>query len=313
MSQIDHYLPLFGRDFLAATAGWTAAERGHYITLLIVQWEQEGLPAGLDRLELVSPGVSAVWEIVEPKFPEWDDGLRRNRRLEEHRQRCKELKDARSEAGKRGNDARWGRTGIANGSQTDRKPIANGVAKGVANTSPPTPTPTPNIEKDNTRAPGGKPPKQAGHQDAHHEAETGNADTVQSRESGAVGQEPKAAPLAAAGGAREPAEPWRSPGWAHDEWARIVAAWNGTDRAVPWTLVTPPSGFADLASSPGWMASAMAGIAMLPDCRRFARPVPWTQFVRDLDRILAGEFREPLAEQREMAAAGGRTQRRGNL
>ena len=35
--QVDHYIPLFGRDFLAATAGWTAEERGHYITLLIVQ------------------------------------------------------------------------------------------------------------------------------------------------------------------------------------------------------------------------------------------------------------------------------------
>jgi hypothetical protein len=318
VSQVDHYLPLFGRDFLAATAGWTAAERGHYITLLIVQWEQGGLPAGLDRLELVSPGVSAVWEIVQPKFPECDDGLRRNRRLEEHREKCKELKDARSEAGKRGSDARWGRNGIANRSQADGKPMASGMANGMANgmakTWPPTPTPTPNREEDNTRAPGGEPPNGVEPGEADGDPAAADAAPVGSRESGV-------APRAAAGGAREPADPWRSPGWVHDDWARVAAAWNTTDRAVPWTLVTPPNGFAELAASPGWLASALAGIAMLPDCRRFARPVPWTQFVRDLDRILAGEFRDPPPERRELSGAaaggaggaGGRAQRRGNM
>jgi uncharacterized protein YdaU (DUF1376 family) len=286
MLQVDHYLPLFGRDFLAATAGWTAEERGHYITLLIVQWEQGALPSGFDRLERVSPGVSAVWEILEPKFPEWDDGLRRNRRLEEHRAKAQELKEARSEAGKRGSEARWGRTGIANGSQTasqtasqtDGKRIAKGMAKGMAKPSPP--TPTPNREEDNTRAHGSDPPL----------------------------AEPKAAE-----GGKPPPAVIREPGWVHDEWARIVASWNATERAVPWTLATPPNGFADLAASPGWVQTALAGIGMLADCRRFARPVPWTQFVRDLDRIIAGEFREPLVERRDLAAAGGRGQRRGNL
>lgn len=107
---------------------------------------------------------------------------------------------------------------------------------------------------------------------------------------------------------------WRRAGWALDEWARVVAVWNRTERAAPWTLATPPGGFADLAAAPGWVETAMAGIAMLPDCRRFARPVPWTQFVRELDRILAGEFRELAEPRRELAAAGGaRQQRRGNL
>lgn len=141
--QVDHYIPLFGRDFLAATAGWTAAERGHYITLLIVQWEQGCIPVGLDRLELVSPGVTELWPVLEPKFPAGEDGQRRNPRMEEHRAKCQELKQARSEAGKRGNNTRWDRKTIANGSQkvsqTDRKTIANGIAK----RSPPTPTPTP--------------------------------------------------------------------------------------------------------------------------------------------------------------------------
>lgn len=161
---------------------------------------------------------------------------------------------------------------------------------------------------------GGEPPNGEEPGEADGDPAAADAAPVGSRESGV-------APRAAAGGAREPADPWRSPGWAHDEWARIAAAWNATDRAVPWTPVTPPNGFADLAASPGWLASALAGIAMLPDCRRFARPVPWTQFVRDLDRILAGEFRDPPPERRELAGAaaggaggaGGRPQRRGNM
>jgi hypothetical protein len=151
---VDHYIPLFGRDFYASTATWTADEVGHYIRLLIIQWEQGGLPSDANRLELVSPGLGRVWELLETKFPVWDDGLRRNHRLEEHRERAAELKEARSEAGRTGNERRWGdRKRIANGSQCDRKRIANGIAK----TSPPSPSPSPspNPEEENTHTHGG--------------------------------------------------------------------------------------------------------------------------------------------------------------
>jgi uncharacterized protein YdaU (DUF1376 family) len=336
MGTVDHYMPMFGRDFLASTAGWTAAERGHYFVLLIVQWEQGAIPDGLDRLELVSPGVTAAWAILEPKFPVGDDGLRRNRRLEAHREKAQELKDARSEAGKRGNDARWARKRIASGSQTvsqtDRKAIADGVAtdsrgescaangsdsaaakarpnchssedgqggsqtdrkriaNGIAKTSPPSPSPN-RKERQYARADGETPRSGAGSSKPEPEpAEDGDpAATV------------------------KPTRPAWNPGWVQDEWSRVVEIWNATERAVPWTLVTPPNGFADLAASPGWVAQAIAAMAMLPECRRFDRPVPWTQFVRDLDRILAGEFRDPRDAPRQLAAAGGRQQKRGNL
>jgi hypothetical protein len=52
---MSSWFPFFGRDFLAATLGWSAEERGHYVTLLIAQWEQDGLPADPKRLELISP------------------------------------------------------------------------------------------------------------------------------------------------------------------------------------------------------------------------------------------------------------------
>jgi len=137
---VDHYIPFFGRDFYASTAMWTAEEVGHYIRLLVIQWDSGGLPAELERLELVSPGVRSVWPLLSSKFPVCDDGLRRNSRMEAHREKAEELKDARSEAGQEGNRKRWGdRKTIANGSQTDRKAIANGIAK----TSPPSPSPSP--------------------------------------------------------------------------------------------------------------------------------------------------------------------------
>lgn len=140
---VDHYIPFFGRDFYASTAMWTAEEVGHYIRLLVIQWDAGGLPADLDRLELVSPGVGRVWSLLAGKFPAGEDGLRRNARMEEHRAKAEELKEQRSEAGQSGNKKRWGdRKRIANGSQTpsqnDRKAIANGIAK----RSPPSPSPS---------------------------------------------------------------------------------------------------------------------------------------------------------------------------
>lgn len=158
---VDHYMPFFGRDFYASTAMWTAEEVGHYIRLLVIQWDSGGLPADLSRLELVSPGVGRVWPILEPKFPVGGDGLRRNERMEQHRERACELREARSEAGRNGNERRWGdRKTIANGSQTDRKPIANGIAK----TSPPNPNPnpSPNQEETHTHTPGGNDFRQPG-------------------------------------------------------------------------------------------------------------------------------------------------------
>jgi uncharacterized protein YdaU (DUF1376 family) len=137
---VDHYIPFFGRDFYASTATWTAEEVGHYIRLLVIQWDSGSLPAELERLELVSPGVSRVWSLLGTKFPVGEDGQRRNQRMEEHRERASELKEARSEAGRHGNEKRWkDRKPVANGSQNDRKTIASGIAK----TSPPSPSPSP--------------------------------------------------------------------------------------------------------------------------------------------------------------------------
>lgn len=139
--KVDVYMPLYVRDFLTATIGWSAEERGHYLTLLMVQWDRGGLPADLSLLERLSPGVSAVWQVLTDKFPQGDDGQRRNTKLEQHRGKAIELRRKRANAGKIGNEARWSESdcdadAIANGSQTDRNAIANG-------SHPPSPPPSP--------------------------------------------------------------------------------------------------------------------------------------------------------------------------
>jgi len=141
-TQVDHYIPFFGRDFYASTAMWTAEEVGHYIRLLVIQWDSGGLPSELERLELVSTGVSRVWPLLSGKFPACDDGLRRNPRMEEHRAKAFELKELRSQAGREG-----GSKSQANRKQTGKqnasKPQANGEANGQAKVKPPSPSPSP--------------------------------------------------------------------------------------------------------------------------------------------------------------------------
>jgi uncharacterized protein YdaU (DUF1376 family) len=100
---MSSWFPFFGRDFLAATLGWSAEERGHYLTLLVAQWEQDGLPNDMKRLELISPGVSKCWKTIESKFPVGVGGRRRNVRLEHERH----LSHERSERARQSASARW--------------------------------------------------------------------------------------------------------------------------------------------------------------------------------------------------------------
>jgi len=97
------WFPLFGRDYRAATMGWTAVERGHYTVLLITQWEQGGIPDDLKRLELISPGIGKAWKTISPKFPKSTGGLRKNTRLEHERH----LSHERSERARQSASARW--------------------------------------------------------------------------------------------------------------------------------------------------------------------------------------------------------------
>ena len=126
-TKVDVYLPLYVRDFLTSTIGWTAEERGHYLTLLMIQWDRGSLPPEPSDLERLSPGVGECWPVLACKFPPCDDGTRRNAKLEEHRCRCVEIREKRSQAAKAAASGRWAgdASRIANASQTH----SNGIAK----------------------------------------------------------------------------------------------------------------------------------------------------------------------------------------
>lgn len=270
--KVDIWMPLYVSDFLTATLGWSAEERGHYLTLLMAQWAMGGLPSDPKALERISPGVGECWGLIGEKFTIGGDGKLRNGRLEDHRAKSLDLREERSRKAKRAAKQRW---------------LA-------ANEQPPQTCQEQCSEHCHEHSPG------------HCSI---NAASSSQEELHTHTHTPPAASRTGAG----ESEPWRKPGWAHDEWQALVATWNVTERAAPWPHATPPNGFADLAASPGWIEMARKGMAMLPACRHFDTPVPWTQFVAKLDRILAGEFRDPKDQGRRGTAAAGRTPRRGNL
>ena len=99
---VDCFMPLYVGDFIRSTVGWTAAEKGHYLTLLMLQWDSGGLKPELSDLERLSPGISDVWALLETKFPIGKDGLRRNARCAEHHAAAIETRKKRVLAGKKG-------------------------------------------------------------------------------------------------------------------------------------------------------------------------------------------------------------------
>jgi hypothetical protein len=96
----------YANDFMDATCSWEANAVGLYIRCLCKQWTHGGLPNDLkvlarmihcDRSEL-----EGVWDVLQTKLPEGADGLLRNSRLEEIRERQNEISLKRSEAGRSG-------------------------------------------------------------------------------------------------------------------------------------------------------------------------------------------------------------------
>jgi hypothetical protein len=138
--RVDMFMPLFCRDFLMSTIGWTAAQRGHYLTLLMVQWDSGSLPSELGHLERISEGVSGEWELLEDKFPVCPDGQRRNARLEDHRRAATEIRRKRRENGKKGGKP----NGVPNG-------YPNGTPNGYPSGTRPPPYPEPEPEPEPQR------------------------------------------------------------------------------------------------------------------------------------------------------------------
>jgi uncharacterized protein YdaU (DUF1376 family) len=153
-TKVDVYLPLYVRDFLTSTIGWTAEERGHYLTLLMIQWDRGSLPPEQGDLERLSPGLARCWPMLASKFPRGDDGLLRNAKLEEHRDRCIGIREKRSQAARSAASGRWSgdASRIANASQAHSKRMAN-VCHPTSTSTSTSNVPSPDGEESQQAAP----------------------------------------------------------------------------------------------------------------------------------------------------------------
>ena len=261
--EIDSYIPFFGRDFLASTALWSAEEVGHYIRLLIIQWDHGHLPNQIQRIERVSPGVGSVWDVVGEKFPVCDDGFRRNMRMEEHRQKAIELKASRAAAGRKGASTRW-RNGKANGPANGKAncpAIALPMANDMAEEWHPSPSPNPSPNTKETPTP------------------TSNGATTKA--------------------SSKPAESSASSDFVSDDprecWEAFRDAWTACKRAAPLgtalNAIDPPRAYLDLWRA-GDAKAALAALGQLGECRFFEKPISLSQFLNVWPKIEAGGYRD---------------------
>jgi len=81
-----------------------------------------------------------------------------------------------------------------------------------------------------------------------------------------------------------------------EAWDSFRAKWNaGAGRK--WTPHTPPDGWDDRLSEPGWLDVALEAIGRLGGCRYFKTPMTLVQFVKPgwAHKVVGGSFDEPKA------------------
>lgn len=262
---MTHWFPLFGRDFLTATTGWTAEERGHYITLLIVQWEQGALPDDVKRLELISPGIRSCWKAIADKFPIWQDGRRRNTRLEHERSKA----EGRSEKARQSASKLWAGKRPEAPRQADHQSPAdspscqNGICEGICD---------------------------------------GICERISERTSEGICSAPCSADASTT--TYISSSSTREKNGAPEGWEGFREGWNtgaSAGHRRPWLSASPPPALSDRLAEPGWLDEAARAMPMLPACRRFASPVSLGQFVKPgfVAEVLGGYYRDRPRGRRE--------------
>ncbi len=105
-------LPWYPGDFMRSTRGWSLTARGVYRELLDAQWDLGSLPPDVDELCVMIGATQEEWikgwPKCEPKFPVFEDGQRRNPRLEEHRSKSANLVASRKRGADKTNAQRYG-------------------------------------------------------------------------------------------------------------------------------------------------------------------------------------------------------------
>lgn len=104
--------PLYGGDWLKGTNKLKAHERGHYLDILLNQWDsQEPFPTDEEDQMRIARSTDKrewrqVWHRLRGKFVETPDGFW-NRRVEDERIKLRNSRERKSKAGRSGADQRW--------------------------------------------------------------------------------------------------------------------------------------------------------------------------------------------------------------
>lgn len=77
----------YPQDWLVGTAMMTFEEKGVYMTLLCYQWTNFGIPNDVEKLNLLLCGKSQLFELIKHKFKLFKDGLWKNEKMEQIREK----------------------------------------------------------------------------------------------------------------------------------------------------------------------------------------------------------------------------------
>ena len=144
--------PIFVQDWLSSmrVRAMTLEERGAFLELLLLQWQEGGLPGSGDALLRLAGlrGSPTDHPLILEAFPIDQDGQRRNQKCAQVRAEAEAYcgEQARKSAlGVTARTARWSPTG-----QPADEPTGNPVDNPRVNprVTPPTPTPTPTLSSD---------------------------------------------------------------------------------------------------------------------------------------------------------------------
>jgi uncharacterized protein YdaU (DUF1376 family) len=119
------YMQLFPSDYMGDTRHLSTEQHGAYLLMLMAMWNAGGsLPNVDDKLARITGLTRAKWLKHRPDiiaFFRQEDGVLRHNRIDRDLNAARELSKTRSEIGKKGADARWGRDLNANESEKPRK------------------------------------------------------------------------------------------------------------------------------------------------------------------------------------------------
>lgn len=176
-SEVGPSYPFYASDFNGSTRvqRMTLEEECCYRRLLDTQMAEGKIPSDLRKLSKICKNISVskmkkIWEVVGPHFAPLEDGSGYiNLRQDSIRKELIAFRLCKSEAGKKGNQLRWGKSSHSDShsvsqtvSQTDRKAIAQRIANGSPSISIPISPSQDPIPINTASPPKNSKPQQAG-------------------------------------------------------------------------------------------------------------------------------------------------------